>query len=116
MWGKKSQRDRRRAPRDRVQWVGHYSVAGDPETFPCTVENISHGGSGLVLRGGQTAREGQRLVINIERIGPTPVAMRIRGSARHVEEPGEDGIMSIGVLLNFDGPHEERIAKMLFTQ
>ncbi len=117
MWRTKHKANRRRAPRRPVRWIGHYGVAGLPEDSwsPCVVRNISQGGSGMMLQGGMPVQEGEPLVIEIERIGPTPVSLRIRGTARSVGSPTAEGDLEIGVRLALDEPHQQRIAKTLFA-
>jgi PilZ domain len=117
MWRTKRKANRRRAPRRPVRWIGHYRVAGPPEGSwsPCAVRNISEGGSGMMLQGGMPVQEGEALVIEIERIGPTPVSLRIRGTARSVGAPTAEGDLEIGVQLVLNEPHQQHIAKTLFA-
>ena len=117
MWRRKSRADRRREPRKPVHWVGHYVAEGRSAGawYPCAVRNISAGGAGLMLCGGVAVKVGEALLIELERIGPTPVSVRIRGTARSLGAPNAEGTMDIGVRLHFDAPHERRIARTLFA-
>jgi PilZ domain len=116
MW-RKASRDRRRFRRKPTQWVGHYAVGTEPGTAmtPCTIEDVSRHGAQLVLYGGLDPEVGQTLVIDVERIGPTPVAFRVTGIARHVSARDECGGLRIGVQLALDAPHQRRIAESLFA-
>lgn len=69
----------------------------------------------MMLQGGMPVQEGAPLVIEIERIGPTPVSLRIRGTARSVGAPTAEGDLEIGVQLVIDELHQQRIAKTLFA-
>ena len=118
MWRKKTRRrERRRERRTRVRWVGRYLAEGDPQSSwaPCAVENISAAGAGLMLHGGVAVQVGQPILIELERIGPTPVSVRIRGTVRSLGGSTPDGAMDIGVQLHLDAPHEQRIARTLFA-
>jgi hypothetical protein len=117
MWPSRKRADRRRATRTSVRWVGRYMVQGSPGNpwSPCAIQNISAGGTGLMLHGGMAVTTGQALLIELERIGPTPVSVRIRGTAKSVGHPSDEGTMDIGVLLTLDDPHEQRIAGILFA-
>jgi len=79
------------------------------------VENVSAAGAGLMLHGGMPVQVGQAVLIELERIGPTPVSVRIRGTARSLGGPTADGAVDIGVQLHLDAPHEQRIARTLFA-
>ena len=68
-----------------------------------------------MLRGGRAVQVGQAILIELERIGPTPVSVRIRGTARSLSGPATDGALEIGVQLHLDAPHEQRIARTLFA-
>jgi hypothetical protein len=117
MWGKKAARERRRFRRKPVRWVGRYALGEERVTAmaPCTVEEVSRHGARLVLYGGLEVRVGQIVVIDVERIGPTPVGFRVRGIAQHVSARDETGGLRIGVQLALDAPHERRMAESLFT-
>jgi hypothetical protein len=117
MWRKKSVRERRRFRRKPVVWVGHYAL-GEPRglaTAPCTVEEVSRHGARLVLYGGLEVLVGQLVVIDVERIGPTPVGFRVRGTALHVSARDESGGLRIGVEIALDAPHERRLAESFFA-
>ena len=116
MWRRKASRERRRFRRTPTQWVGRYAVGDDAvmATAPCTIDDISRHGARLELYGGLDLEVGQRLVIDVERIGPTPVGFRVTGIARHVSARDEHGGLRIGVELALDAPHERRIAESLF--
>ena len=118
MWRKKtSRRERRRDQRTRVRWVGRYLSEDNPQSSwaPCAVENVSAAGAGLMLHGGMAVPVGHAILIELERIGPTPVSVRLRGTARSLTGPTPDGAMEIGVQLHLDAPHEQRIARTLFA-
>jgi hypothetical protein len=68
-----------------------------------------------MLHGGRAVQVGQPILIELERIGPTPVSVRIRGTARSLSGPTADGAMEIGIQLHLDAPHEQRIARTLFA-
>jgi PilZ domain len=116
MW-RRTTRDRRRFRRKPTRWVGHYAIETEriAAMAPCTIEDVSRHGAQLVLYGGLDLRVGQGLVIDVERIGPTPVAFRVTGVARHVSARDECGGLRIGVQLALDAPHERRIAESLFA-
>ena len=67
-----------------------------------------------MLHGGVAVKVGHAILIELERIGPTPVSARLRGTARSLGGPNADGAMEIGVQLHLDAPHEQRIARTLF--
>ena len=115
MWKKKT-REQRRASRKPVHWEGYCSVTAHPEEgrFRCTVQNVSREGVLLVLDEVLAVPEGQTLVIHLERIGSTPVRVRVRGTVRHVASPRQDGGTQIGVHLVFETRDEQQAAKMLF--
>jgi hypothetical protein len=117
MLRKRGTRERRRAERKPVQWVGRYATAptGDTPWFPCAVVNVSGDGAGLVLFGGLSVDVGETLVMDIERIGPTPVMLTLRGTARYVGARTVDGGVDIGVQLAFDHPQERQTARFLFA-
>ena len=116
MW-RKASRDRRRSRRKPTQWVGHYAIGTAPGNAmtPCAIEDVSRQGAQLVLYGGLDLQLGQTVVIDVERIGPTPVAFRVTGIARHVGPRDESGGLRIGVQLALDAPHQRRIAESLFA-
>jgi hypothetical protein len=111
-------RERRAADRKPVEWVGRYSVTGSPNEpwFPCAVLNVSRSGAGLVLFGGLAVEVDETVVMDIERIGSTPVMLRLRGRARFVGEPTPEGGLAIGVRLSFDDPHAQKTAQFLFSK
>ena len=117
MFGKKQVRERRRSGRKPTQWVGHYAIGTEPTTAtaPCTIEEISRRGARLVIYGGLDLEVGQRVTIDVERIGPTPVGFRVTGVVRHVSARDDAGGLTIGVQLALDAPHERRIAETLFA-
>jgi len=118
VWRKRAnRRERRRDGRTPVRWVGRYLAEATPQSSwaPCAVENVSATGAGLMLHGGVAVPIGHAIIIELERIGPTPVSVRIRGTTRSVSEPSADGAMDIGVQLHLDAPHEQRIARTLFA-
>ncbi len=82
---------------------------------PCSVENVSRHGARIMIYGGMDVEVGQRVVIDVERIGPTTVSFRVKGAARHVSERDANGGLTIGVHLALDLPHEQRIADSLFA-
>jgi hypothetical protein len=69
----------------------------------------------MMLQGGMPVQEGDALLIEIERIGPTPVSLQFRGTARSVGAPSADGDLDIGIRLALDEPHLQRIANTLFA-
>jgi hypothetical protein len=99
-----------------VNWIGHYAANGslEPRWVPCTVEDVSAGGAGIVIYGGQPLEVGSSVVIDLERIGATAVGLRVRGVTRHVGHCDPEGGVLIGIELHFDTPHELRTASMLF--
>ena len=99
-----------------MNWIGHYAAHGSSEArwFPCTVEDISARGAGIVIYGGQALDVGSSVVIELERIGTTTVSLRVRGVARHVGNCDPEGGMHIGIALHFENPVELRTASMLF--
>ena len=100
----------------RSGWVTTRSVLSTiTTTAPCTIEEISRRGAGLVLYGGLDVRVGQSVAIDVERIGPTAVGFRVTGVVRHVGARDELGGLRIGVQLSLDAPHEQRIAETLFA-
>jgi len=117
MWGKRTARERRRFRRKATRWVGHYAI--DRGTVaalaPCTIEEVSRQGARLVIYGGLDVEVGQGVLIEVERIGPTPVSFRVRGVARHVRARDTFGGLRIGVELALDAPHERQIAESLFA-
>jgi hypothetical protein len=106
-------KDRRRTERKSVGWAGRYALEGSSDWYECTVENVSQRGAGLLLRGDTAVALGQRLVIELDRIGTTPVSLRIRGIARTVGVAFTGVGVDIGVELAVDAPHE-RAALRLF--
>ena len=115
MW-RRASRDRRRFRRKPTVWVGRCAVATEPDIARarCTIEDVSRHGARLVIHGDFDLQVGQRPVIDVERIGPTPVAFRVTGIARHVGARDECGDLRIGVQLRLDAPHERRLAESLF--
>jgi hypothetical protein len=99
-----------------VHWEGYCTLTAHPEDRrPCTAENVSREGVLLLLDEVLAVREGQTLMIDLERIGSTPVKMRVRGTVRHVVSPTSGGGTQIGVHLVFETRDEQRVAKMLFS-
>jgi hypothetical protein len=100
-----------------VQWVGRYSPSGDPESpwYPCAVLNVSRDGAGLELLGGHPVSVDDPIVLDIERIGPTPVMLRLNGVTRYVGGRTPEGALNIGVKLRFDGSQGERTERFLFA-
>jgi hypothetical protein len=54
-------------------------------------------------------------MMDIERIGPTPVMLRLHGVTRYVGERTSDGGLNIGVRLRFDSVQGQRTAQFLFA-
>jgi hypothetical protein len=110
-------RDRRRDPRKAVHWVGRAQVPGSLEQSlcECTIADVSHAGAALVFGEGVHVVVGQTLIITVERIGSTPVALELRGTVRNVSASAADTGVRMGVDVSFDGPTAQRIAKTLFA-
>ncbi len=80
------------------------------------VVDLTRAGAGLVVQGGTPAQESDVVIIEIDRIGSTPVMLRLHGTVRDVRPSSSDDALRVGVSLTFDGPHEQRIAETLFTE
>ena len=117
MRGRKTSGDRRRFRRKPARWVGHYALGQPPgePAAPCSIEEVSFQGARLVLYGGLDVEVGSPVVIDVERIGPTPVGFRVKGTVRYVTPRDDTGGLRIGVQLALDAPHERRIAESLFA-
>ncbi len=120
MWGKKNRepQDRRRAPRKPVTWRGKCWVDRGSEQHRCScqVVNVSRVGAALALEEDLELRQGDRMILDIEQIGPTAVLLRLGGTVRTVH-PRDDGaaVPVVGVDLRFDNPSAQQIAKTLFS-
>jgi len=99
-----------------VHWIGHYGTLGTPESSwsPCVIDNISAEGAGTVVQGGRAVDVGQQIAIDIERIGVTPVGLRVNGVVRHVSEQEPDDVV-FGVELRFSTREELATARQLFA-
>src|SRR5262245_61884760 len=108
MWGRTRIRDRRRFRRKPTRWVGHccLSEPGARPTSPCSIEQVSRQGATVVLYGGLDVGVGDKVLVEVERIGSTSVGFRVRGVVRHVSERDEHGGRQIGLQVSLDGPHE----------
>jgi hypothetical protein len=51
-------------------------------------------------------------VVEVERIGSTPVSFRVTGTVRHLSSRDEHGRQRVGLQISFESPHEQRIAKL----
>jgi len=69
-----------------------------------------------MLHGASAVKVGQALLIELERIGQTPVSLRFRATARNVSVPNAEGTLDIGVQLHLDAPYEQRMARTLFAE
>jgi len=80
---------RREVPRQTINWVGEYSIEGDPEKRwrPCHVVDVSVAGAGLeLLDAPSEVSRGERLTI----------AVRLLGEVRNAG-PGRNDSLRVGV-------------------
>ena len=55
---------------------------------------------------------GDDVIVDVERIGVTPVGFRVVGRVRNVGPLHERDGLRIGLQISFDGPHQRRIAEL----
>lgn len=120
MWRKKaSTTDQRRPRRNSVSWAGQCWVRGDPEEArsACMILDVSHTGALLIIPEGVPVHEGERLVVEVERIGSTPVMFKLHATVRNINSgTAEADGMHVGVTFTFGSALEERIAKTLLPE
>jgi hypothetical protein len=73
---------------------------------------VSRSGATVVLSDGLDVVVGDQLVVEVERLGSTPVGFRVLGTVRNVSERDVRGELRVGLQISFDNPHEQRIAEL----
>ena len=106
MWGIGRTRDRRRSQRKTTRWEGHCCVCapGARPDSPCSIEDVSRHGATVVVEDGLHVVVGDDLVVEVERMGSTPVGFRVMGKVRDVRERDDRGGVRIGLHISFDEP------------
>ena len=116
MWRRHSPtRERRRESRKPVNWTGRCwaGADGQGDPSPCTVIDVSPSGAAIELLSGHVAARGDTLVLEVERVGTTPVMFRLHGVVRDVTAPSQDDARRVGLSLTIANRSEQRIVRAM---
>jgi hypothetical protein len=81
---------------------------------PCRITDVSASGMALTLVNQHQYDPGEAVLIEVERVGTTPVMFLLHGLVRHVDQRDEQGLR-IGLSLEVENLCEQRILRALTT-